>query len=66
MTSKDPYTAQQLHLNLWRRTLWRVMLLHHVALLPSPPRILCSYQQHVADYVHLSMEEGEELTLDED
>ena len=29
----------------------------------SPPRILCSYQQHVADYVHLFMKEGEELTL---
>ena len=32
----------------------------------SPPRILHSYQQHIADYVHLFMEEGEELTLSED
>ena len=32
----------------------------------SPPGILHSYQQHVADYIHLFMEEGEELTLGED
>ena len=32
----------------------------------SPPRILCSYQQNIADYICLFMEEGEELTLGED
>ena len=31
-----------------------------------PPRVLCSYQQHIADSVHLFMEEGKELTLGED
>ena len=32
----------------------------------SPPRLLCSYQQHIAGYIHLFMAEGEELTLGED
>ena len=32
----------------------------------SPPRVLSLYQQHIAYYVHLFMEEGEELTLGED
>ena len=32
----------------------------------SPLQVLPSYQQHVADHVHLFMEKGEELTLSED
>ena len=32
----------------------------------SPPRVICSHHQHLVDYVKLSMEEGEELTLGED
>ena len=31
----------------------------------SPPRVLCSYWQHVTDYIHLFIE-GEELTLSDD
>ena len=41
----------------------KVTLLHHVVF--SPPSVLQSYQQHVADYVHLFMKEEEELTLGE-
>ena len=29
----------------------------------SPPRVLHSYQKHTTGYVHLFMEEGEELNL---
>ena len=32
----------------------------------SPPRVICSYQQHIADYDCLFIEEEEELTLGED
>ena len=32
----------------------------------SPPRVLHTHHQHVADYVRLMMEEGEMLTLGED
>ena len=32
----------------------------------SPPRALQTHQQHMADYIHLFMEQGEELTLSED
>ena len=32
----------------------------------SPPRVIFSHCQHLADYVKLFMEEGEELTLGED
>ena len=32
----------------------------------SPPRVLWTHQQQVADYVRLLMEEGEDLTLGED
>ena len=32
----------------------------------SPPRVLWTHQQHVADYVRLLMEKGEDLTLGED
>ena len=32
----------------------------------SPPRVLWTHHQHVADYVRLMMEEGEDLTLGED
>ena len=32
----------------------------------SPPKILHSYQQHIADYICLFMEEGEELTVSKD
>ena len=32
----------------------------------SPPRVLKSRQQHVADYIHLMMEEGEDPTMGED
>ena len=32
----------------------------------SPPRVLCSYQQHIAKYFDIVMKEGEELTLGED
>ena len=53
ITSKDLCTAQQLHLSLWRKTLLRVMLPYHGR--TSPQRILHSYQQHIADCVHLFM-----------
>ena len=32
----------------------------------SPTRVLKSHWQHVADYVHLMIEEGEDLTMGED
>ena len=32
----------------------------------SPPRVLQTHHQHVADYVRLMMEEGEDLTLGKD
>ena len=32
----------------------------------SPSRVIHSHHQHLVDYVKLFMEEGEELTLDED
>ena len=32
----------------------------------SPPQALQSHQQHMADYICLFMEEGEELTISED
>ena len=31
----------------------------------SPPRVICSHHQHLADYVRLFMEEGEGLSPDE-
>ena len=32
----------------------------------SPPRVTCSHQQHLADYVQIFMVEGEKLNLGED
>ena len=32
----------------------------------SPPKVICSHCQHLANYVKLFMEEGKELTLGED
>ena len=32
----------------------------------SPPRVIYSHCHHLADYVKLFMEEGEELTIGED
>ena len=32
----------------------------------SPLRVTCSHHQHLADYIKLFMEEGEEMTLVED
>ena len=32
----------------------------------SPPRVIHSHQQHLANYIYMYMEEGEKLTLDED
>ena len=32
----------------------------------SPPRVICTHCHHLADYIKLFMEKGEELTLGED
>ena len=32
----------------------------------SPPEVIQSHHHHLADYIKLFMEEGEELTLEED
>ena len=32
----------------------------------SPPKVICSHQQHLSNYIKICMEEGEKLSLGED
>ena len=62
MTSRNHYTVQ-LNIKLPKRNTWKAIPPSHAT---PPPQAHHSYQQHMADYVPLFMEEGEELTLGED